>query len=206
MCWIRLCPFRPLINLHHVPVVPDRNNNRIALLPARLIRRRRQVQLPAVPFAGQQRVVLDDRLLEHGHVALAHLDGGGDHGLVLNGGVVLGDHGGRRTVVGAGAAARRRVGAVTRICGAVGICGDGNARENGCRHLPVLFFLLQHFERDDLHSEIGAADVLDGFDLGDAKFRRLFSEVVDADDEHRASIGLQLARRGADQHQRTFLA
>ena len=73
------------------------------------------------------------------------------------------------------------------------------------RHLPVLFFLLQHFERDDLHPEIGAADVLDGFHLGYAKFRRLFSDVVDADDEHRSSVHLQLARGRADQHERILL-
>ena len=73
------------------------------------------------------------------------------------------------------------------------------------RHLPVFFFLLQHFERDDLHSEIGAADVLDGFYLGHAKFGRLFSDVVYADDEHRSPVHLQLARGWADQHQRILL-
>lgn len=138
--------------------------------------------------------------------ALARFDGGGHHGLVLDGRVVLGDRGGGRAVVGAGAAAWRRVGAAAGVCGAVGICGDGDARENGRGHLPVLFFLLQHFERDDLHSEIGAADMLDGLDLGDAKFSRLPSEVVDADDEHWPSVGLQLARRRAHQHQRSLLA
>ena len=72
-------------------------------------------------------------------------------------------------------------------------------------HLPVFFFLLQHFERDDLHSEIGAADVLDGFDLSNAKFGRLLSDVVYSDDEHRSPVHLQLARGRTDQHQRMLL-
>jgi len=48
--------------------------------------------------------------------------------------------------------------------------------------------------------------VLDGFHLGDAKFRRLPSDVVDADDEYRPSVRLQLARRRAHQHQRVLLS
>ena len=69
------------------------------------------------------------------------------------------------------------------------------------RDLTVFFFLLQHFERDDLHSEIGPADVLDGFDLGDAKFGGLLSDVVNADDKHRPPVRLQLARGRTHQHQ-----
>ena len=203
---IILCSCRSLINVHHVPILPDGNHNRVALLAASLIGRGRNVQLAAVPFAGHERVVLDDRLLKRGHVALSGLDGGGEHGFVLGGGVVLRDHGGCRAVEGAGAAARRRVASVAGAGSAVGICGAGNASENGCRDLTVFFFLLQHFERDDLHSEIGAADVLDGFDLGDAKFGGLLSEIVDANDEHRPPVRLQLARGWTDQHQRMLLA
>ena len=48
--------------------------------------------------------------------------------------------------------------------------------------------------------------MLHGLDLGDAKFGRLLADVVDADDEHRPSVRLQLPRGRAHQHQRILLA
>ena len=47
--------------------------------------------------------------------------------------------------------------------------------------------------------------MLDGFDLSNAKFRRLFSEIVYSNDEHRSSVDLQLARGRTHQHQRMLL-
>ena len=48
--------------------------------------------------------------------------------------------------------------------------------------------------------------MLHGLDLGDAKIGRLFADVVDADDEHRPAVGLQLPSGRAHEHQRTLLA
>ena len=121
-----LCSRRSLIDIHHVPILPDRDHDRVALLAAGLIGGWRNVELAAVPFARHQRVVFDDRLLKRGHVALSGLDGGGEYGLVLGGGGVLGDYGGRRAVEGAGAAARRGVASVTCAGSAVGISGAAN--------------------------------------------------------------------------------
>ena len=47
--------------------------------------------------------------------------------------------------------------------------------------------------------------MLHHFDLCNYEVDRLLSEVVDADDKHRAAISLQLTSSGPNQHQRAFL-
>src|SRR5262245_42802014 len=105
------------------------------------------MKLAAVPLTWHQRVVFDDRLLKHSHVSLTGLDCRGDHGLVLNCGVVLSDGCGRRTVERTRAPARRRVVAASRLRRAIGIPGGRNPSEDGRRYLAVLFLLNEHFIR-----------------------------------------------------------
>jgi len=90
------------------------DNDRISFLTPALIGRRGQMQLSTVPFAGHQRVVFDNRLLELHHVLLATLDGRREHGFVLHGGVVLRDHRGSGAIECTGSPAWRGVRAVAR--------------------------------------------------------------------------------------------
>ena len=99
----------PLQNFDDVPIIADGDDNRVRLLTAGLIGWRRQVQLPAIPLAGHQRVIFDDRLFKLGHVLLAALYGSREHRFVLRGGIVLRNRGSGGTVEGASPAARRRV-------------------------------------------------------------------------------------------------
>src|SRR6267142_1910887 len=91
------------------------DNDRVSFLNPALIGRWGKMQLSAVPLAGHQRVVFDNRLLELDHVLLATLDGRREHGLVLHGGVVLCDSSRGRAIECAGSAARRGVRAIACV-------------------------------------------------------------------------------------------
>src|SRR6267142_3863351 len=107
------------------------DNDRVSFLNPALIGRWGKMQLSAVPLAGHQRVVFDNRLLELNHVLLAALDGRREHRLVLHGGVVLRDHRGGGAIECAGSSAWRGVRAVARARCAVGIGRADNTYENG---------------------------------------------------------------------------
>ncbi len=95
-----------------MPVAAYHDNDRVSFLAAALIGRWGQMQLSAVPLAGHQRVVFDNRLLELHHVLLATLDGRREHRFVLHGGDVLRDHRGSGAIECTGSSAWRGVRAV----------------------------------------------------------------------------------------------
>jgi len=70
------CSGWPLRHIDDVSIGSYRDDYRIGLLTTSLIGGWCHVQLSAVSFARHKRVVLDYRLLEHGHVALARFDSG----------------------------------------------------------------------------------------------------------------------------------
>jgi hypothetical protein len=71
--------------------------------------------------------------------------------------------------------------------------------------LPVLFFLLQHLERDDLHGIFRGSDTLIGFNFSDPEVYWSSTEIVYANNEYRPPVGLQLPGRRPNKDDRTFL-
>src|SRR5664280_360163 len=109
----RSCSRRTLRDLDDMKVAANLDYDGVGFRTTALIGRGCQVQLPTVPLAGHQRIVLDDRLLKCSHVALTGFNRGSEHCLILNGGVVLGDSGSRGTIKRARPAARCRIRAVS---------------------------------------------------------------------------------------------
>ena len=72
------------VNVNDMTIGSNRYNERIGLLSLTSVVGG-AMELPAIPFARHQRIVFDDGLFEHGHVALTGLNGGSDHRLVLLG-------------------------------------------------------------------------------------------------------------------------
>lgn len=73
---------RALRHVDDMPIGPDSDDDRVALLSSALVGRGSDMQLSAVPFTRHERVVFDHSLLEHGHIALAGFDRAGDHCMV----------------------------------------------------------------------------------------------------------------------------
>ena len=69
-----LCSSSTLSYVDDMAIRPNSDHYRVALLSSALVCRRRKVQLTSVPFAGQKGIVLDHRLLKHGHVTLTSFD------------------------------------------------------------------------------------------------------------------------------------
>ena len=75
----------------------------------------------------------------------------------------------------------------------VGVRCARYACKNRHGDLPVFLLLLQHLKRDHLHGVFRFTHALHRFDLRDAEVLRCSAEIVDADDEHRSAIRLNLS-------------